>query len=166
MKQKNLLISLYPTWEEILVDLSELFSFEFKQVYQDFNSFGKLQNRYVIYSISYARKADLDNYIINGKAGSSESARASVLYSLYACSYLVVTDIEYPTYKDWKAKHGLSLDHNLPKYWFPRWTFDCDNWKPLSIQENQHKGDDFLIEGLEKLESLSSELKNIKSKYI
>lgn len=161
-----MLVNLYPTWEEILEDLSTLFVFEFKLVDRTINKLGKLQNSYSISEVCYAQKSDLDNYIKNGTVGSSEYARASVLYSLYACRYLTVTDLEYPTYQDWKNKYGLSIDHALPRYWFPRLTFDCTNWKPMSFEDNQNKGDDFLNEGTERLQWLSTNIKKIKSKYI
>ena len=161
-----MIVNLYPGWENILAKLSELFCFQFENVGNTTNCYGKLLNSYIISDKCFARKADLDDFIINGAVGSSEYARASVLYSLYACSYLNVTDIEYPTYQDWKNKHNLSLDHKLPRYWFPRLTFDCTNWQPMSKNDNLDKGDDFLNEGLERLQSFSSELKEIKSKYL
>lgn len=161
-----MLLNLYPYWEAILADLADLFGFKFRQVSTTTNNNGKLQNSYSISDISYARKADLDDYIKNGTVGESEYARASVLYSLYACRYLKVVDIEYPTYQDWQNKHGLSLDHSLPRYWFPRLTFDCTNWKPMAIEKNQNKGDDFLDEGVERLECLSKKMSYLKSKYL
>ncbi len=161
----QMIVNLYPNWEIVLEDLAKLFDFKFVQFGTTINSFGKFQNSYTISDISYVRKADLDEYIKNGNACTSPYARASVLYALYACNYLNVTDIKYPTYQDWKNKHGLSLDHSLPKYWFPRLTFDCTNWKPMPIANNIRKGDDFINEGMDRLEFLSDTLKDLKSKY-
>ncbi|MEA5573338.1 hypothetical protein [Calothrix sp. UHCC 0171] len=163
---KYILVDLYPSWEIILADLSDLFSFQYKKANTNISSFGKLQNSYIILDISYARKADLDDYIINSKVGASEYARASVLYSLYACRYLIVDDIQYPNYQDWQNKYGLSIDHSLPRRWFPRLTFDCTNWKPMSKKDNQDKKDEFLEEGVERLEWLSTKILDIKSKYL
>lgn len=115
-----MLINLYPSWEEILADLADLLGFQFVKVGTTLNNQGNLQNSYKISDMSYVRKADLDDYIQNSNIGASEYARASVLYSLYACHHLTICDIKYPTYQDWKNKHGLSIDHSLPKYWFPR----------------------------------------------
>ncbi|MGV2828579.1 hypothetical protein ACLFKQ_11795 [Myxosarcina sp. GI1(2024)] len=130
------------------------------------SDFGKYQNSYTISDICFARKADLDNFILNGAVGSGEYARASVLYALYACRYLTVTDIEYPTYQVWKTRHGgLNLDHKLPRKWFPELTFDCTNWRPVSKTVNISKGDDFLDEGLERLQLLASELNRVRHKY-
>lgn len=161
-----MIVNLYPAWEPILADLANLFGFEYVKVGTITNNFGTFQNSYTISDISYAQKAYLDDYIKNRTIGSSEYARASVLYSLYACRYLTVVDLEYPTYQDWQKKHSLSLDHRLPRYWFPRLTFDCSNWKPMPIKDNQNKGDDFLDEGVERLQSLSTTLRDIKSKYL
>lgn len=166
MKVIQMKVNLDPSWEVILADLADLFNFQFELVDTTINESGKLQNSYIISDMSYVRKADLDNYIQNSNVGESEYARASVLYYLYACRYLTVSDIAYPTYQHWKNKHGLSLDHSLPRYWFPRLTFDCTNWKPMSIKENQDKKDDFLNEGLDRLQLLSSQIKDIKSKYL
>ena len=71
-----------------------------------------------------------------------------------------------PTYQDWKDKYHLSLDQKLPKRWFPRLTFDCTNWQPKSIGENLDKGDDFLDEGLSRLEFLASDIHRLKYKYM
>ena len=161
-----MIVNLNPDWEDILIELSNLFCFQFEQIGYTTNYFGKSQNRYTISDMCFARKADLDDFIINGSVGSSEYARASVLYSLYACRHLTITDIKYPTYQDWQNKYNLSLDHQLPRYWFPRLTFDCSNWKPMQFSENQNKRDDFLDEGIEKLERLSTTIKDIKSKYL
>ena len=161
-----MIVNLYSGWENILVELSDLFCFQFEKVGTIINDFGKRQNAYTISDICFARKADLDDFIINSDVGASEYARASVLYSLYACRYLTITDIEYPTYQDWKNKYNLSLDHKLPRFWFPRLTFDCTNWQPMSIEDNKKRGDDFLNEGLERMQLLSSKLKDIKLKYI
>ncbi len=158
-------VNLYQDWENILENLSDLFCFEFEKVDTIANDFGRLQNSYIISDMCFARKVDLDEFIINGDVGSSDYARASVLYSLYACGYLTITDIEYPTYQDWKNKHYLSLDHKLPRKWFPDLTFDCTNWQPISREENTNKGDDFLDQGLERLQLLSSKINNIKYKY-
>lgn len=162
-----MLVRLHPGSEIILSDLADTFGFTFECKSQSFNDRGQLQYCYQVSEMSYARKADLDNYINQAKVGTSYG-RASVLYSLYACGYLTVTDIEYPTYYDWKKKHGdgVSLDHRLPRYWFPNLTFDCTNWQPLSIADNQNKGDDFRDEGVERLEWLSTKLADIKSKYL
>lgn len=160
-------LNLYPSWEVILEDLSDLFAFSFYKIGKNLNVFEKLQYTYIVNEMCFARKADLDDFIINGISGSSQYARASVLYSLYSCSYLTVSDIKYPTYKDWKKNHpNLTLDHKLPRRWFPRLTFDCGNWQGINIQENISKGDDFLEEGLERLELLSSQLQSIKNKYL
>ncbi|OKH21339.1 hypothetical protein NIES593_16210 [Hydrococcus rivularis NIES-593] len=161
-----MLVNLYPSWEEILANLADLLGFQWVKVDTTLNNQGKLQNSYTISNMSYVRKADLDDYIKNSTVGASEYARASVLYSLYACHYLTVVDLEYPTYQDWKNKHGLSIDHSLPRYWFPRLTFDCTNWKPMPIKNNQSKGDDFLDEGVERLQWLSTKIMDIKSKYL
>ena len=159
-------VHLNPDWENILVELSNLFCFQFEKVGTTINDFGHLQNCYAISDMCFARKADVDNFIINSAVGSSEYARASVLYSLYACRYLTITDIEYPTYQDWKNKHYSSLDHKLPRKWFPHLTFDCTNWQPISKEKNKNKGDGFLNEGLERLKLLSSEFNDIKHKYL
>lgn len=160
-----MLVNLYPNWEIILKDLADLFGFEYEYVVSQKNTFGKRQNSYKISCMSYAQKADLDDYIKNGKFG-SKYARASVLYSLYACRYLTIADIEYPTYQDWQNQHGLTIDHSLPRYWFPQLTFDCTNWKPMSAEKNLKKKDDFLEEGIERLEWLSTKMSDIKSKYL
>lgn len=165
-KVKKIIINLYPGWEAILIDLSNLFSFEICQVGTSLSNKGRLQNKYIISDISYARKSDLDNYIQNSNVGASEYARASVLYYLYACRYLTISDIKYPNYKDWKAEHQLGIDHCLPRRWFPRLTFDCTNWKPMSLAENEDKGDDFLDEGVEMLELLQGEIQELQSKYL
>ncbi|MEN9220548.1 MAG: hypothetical protein Q6K08_07045, partial [Thermostichales cyanobacterium GMQP_bins_62] len=60
---------------------------------------------------------------------------------------------------------GMTLDHRLPKKWFPLKTFDCRNWQPLSRQNNQSKGDDFLVEGLQELESLSTQIEQLKRRF-
>jgi hypothetical protein len=161
-----MIVNIYPSWECILEKLADLLDFQFERVGLANNSFGQLQNSYTISEKCFVRKSDLDDFIINSDVGSSSYARASVLYSLYACRYLVVTDLEYPTYQDWKKKHGLSLDHKLPKKWFPKLTFDCTNWQPKSIADNKNKGDDFLEEGLERLQFLSLNLSIIKQKYM
>lgn len=69
------------------------------------NDFGQLQNSYRILDVSFARKSDLDNFIVKNSINSSQYARATVLYSLYSCGYLTVVDAQYPTYQDWKNKH-------------------------------------------------------------
>jgi hypothetical protein len=46
----------------------------------------------------------------NGAVGPSEYARASVLYSLYACGHLKITDIEYPTYYNWCNAINITLE--------------------------------------------------------
>jgi hypothetical protein len=163
---KNILVDLYPSWEIILADLADLFGFQYKIVTTSTSSFDTLQNSYRILDISYVRKADLDDYIKNSKVGASEYARASVLYYLYACRYLIVVDIKYPTYQDWQNKYGLSIDHSLPRRWFPRLTFDCTNWKPMSKKDNRDKKDKFLEEGIDRLEYLSTKILDIKSKYL
>ena len=166
MNNNYKLVHLYPSWENILTELSNLFCFEFEKKEDIINNFKKLQNSYQISDLCFARKADVDDYIINGISG-NEYSRATVLYSLYSCNYLVITDIDYPSYQDWKQKnYGMSLDHKLPRYWFPQWTFDCDNWQGISLEKNKEKGDDFLDTGVEKLQSLSSEMKNVKFKYL
>ena len=161
-----MIVELYPSWENILEELSNLFCFQFEKLNSRNNDVGQYKNGYTISDMCFARKADLDNFIINSSVGSSEYARATVLYSLYACRYLTITDIKYPTYQDWKNKYNLSLDHKLPRFWFPRLTFDCTNWKPMSLQNNKNKGDNFLDEGVERLEWLSTKIKDIKSKYL
>lgn len=161
-----MLINIYKNWEVILKELSTLYCFNYTLVGNTINSFGKLQDSYEISEICFARKADLDDFIINNPVGSTEYARASVLYSMYACGYLEITDIKYPTYQSWKNQHyGMTLDHKLPRIYFPRLTFDCTNWQEMSRTENYWKGDDFLEEGLERLDFLSSKLQDIKSKY-
>lgn len=166
MKVTQKIVNLFPSWEVILADLAVRFDFLYVQVDTTINNKGNLQYSYTLSDMSYVRKADLDDYIKNSTIGASEYARASVLYSLYACHYLTVGDIEYPTYQDWKDKHGLSIDHSLPRYWFPRLTFDCTNWKPMPIKNNQSKGDNFLDEGVERLQWLSTKIMDIKSKYL
>ena len=161
----QMMVNLSPEWQSVLEDLAKLFDFQFVQVGTNINSFGKSQNNYIISDISYVRKADLDNYIKNGNVGASPYARASVVYALYACRCLNVADIEYPTYQHWKNKYSLSLDHSLPRYWFPFLTFDCTNWKPMPINNNKRKGDDFLNEGVDRLQFLATKLKDLKSKY-
>jgi hypothetical protein len=123
-------------------------------------------NCYHISNISYARKIDLDDYI-DGSNIAADYDRARVLYGLYACGHLTIADIKYPTYQHWQQQHGrgLSLDHKLPIRWFPNLTFDCTNWQPLPFTENKNKGDGFLDEGIERLEWLSTQLEQIKSKY-
>jgi hypothetical protein len=158
-------VNLYPNWEVILENLSEIYDFKYENVGKVQNSYNRLQHTYRIYPVFFARKRDLDEYIQTGKIGGSEYARASVLYSLYACSCLKIGDIEYPTYQDWKEKHKATLDHMLPKYWFPHFTFDCSNWQPMTMEQNKNKGDVFLYEGVEKLQLISQELDKIKSKY-
>ena len=159
-------VNLYPQRECILTELSNLLCFQYELVGTVINNFGCLQNSYSISEKCYVRKSDLDNFIIHSNIGDSSHARASVLYSLYACRYLVVTDIKYPTYQDWKNQYHLSLDHKLPRRWFPQLTFDCSNWQPKSSQENQDKGDDFLAEGLARLEFLASDIHRLKHKYM
>jgi hypothetical protein len=158
-------VNLYPNWEVILEDLSEIYDFQYVQTGIGLNSYDRLQNSYQISPAFFARKRDLDEYIQHQDIGSSEYARSSVLYSLYACSFLKIGDIEYPTYQDWKDKHNATIDHILPKRWFPRFTFDCSNWQPMPIKENKNKGDDFLDEGIYKLRSISQDINKIKSKY-
>jgi hypothetical protein len=162
-----MIVNIYPSWECILDKLADLLDFQFERVGSTINSFGHLQNSYTISEKCFVRKSDLDDFIINGDAGNSDYARASVLYSLYACRHLVIYDIEYPTYEDWKKKYpSSSIDHKLPKKWFPKLTFDCTNWQPKTITDNKNKGDNFLEEGLERLQFLSLNLSIIKQKYM
>ncbi|AUC60564.1 hypothetical protein AA637_05050 [Cyanobacterium sp. HL-69] len=162
-----MLIDLYESYEVILQELSELFCFDFEFVEYGLNFKGQKQKRYKIHQMSFARKQDLDNFIDDDNNSGTDYGRASVLYSLYACGYLEISDIEYPTYKHWKYKHtDMTIDHQLPKKWFPALTFDCTNWKPMNRENNQKKGDDFLHEGVQRLEMLSNRLQDIKSKYL
>jgi len=162
-----MLIDLYEGYEVILKELSELFCFEFELITFKLNYIGQKQKCYKIHEMSFARKKDLDDFINDDNHSGTDYGRASVLYSLYACGYLEISDIEYPTYQDWKNKHpSMTIDHQLPKKWFPELTFDCTNWKPMKRENNQKKGDDFLNEGVERLEMLSDSLNNIKSKYL
>ncbi|MEM8723525.1 MAG: hypothetical protein AAGE84_30295 [Cyanobacteria bacterium P01_G01_bin.39] len=158
-------VNLYPSYECILVELSNLLCFEFKQVGKTTNVYGSLQYKYTISAKSYVRKADVDDFILHSAIGTSY-ARATVLYSLYACRHLVVADIEYPSYQDWQDEHHSTLDHKLPRKWFPRLTFDCTNWQPKTIKANQEKGDEFLDEGIERLDLLAYGLISLKHKYI
>lgn len=59
----------------------------------------------------------------------------------------------------------MTLDHQLPRKWFPLLTFDCSNWKAMSKKYNKRKKDDFINQGVERLELFSSNLENIKHKY-
>jgi hypothetical protein len=83
-------VNLYPSWEVILENLSEIYDFKYENVGRVPNSYNRLQHIYKISPVFFARKRDLDEYIQAGKIGGSEYARASVLYSLYACSCLKV----------------------------------------------------------------------------
>ena len=85
------------------------------------------------------RIGDLEEYITSGKKG-NEQYRASILYSMYSCGWLIITDHKFPKYSDWKSKNpGMTLDHVLPKCDFPLLTFDVCNWQPLTHQENSKK---------------------------
>ena len=162
-----MLIDLYASYEIILKELSELFDFKYELVTFKLNYQGQKQNCYKIYQVSFARKQDLDNFINDDSHSGTDYGRASVLYALYACGYLEISDIEYPNYKQWKSKHpDMTLDHQLPRRWFPELTFDCTNWKPMKREDNKNKGDHFLYEGVARLEMLSDRLQDIKSKYL
>lgn len=145
-------INIYLGWEDILDELSKMFCFEYRYEDTYFDGYGK-KAEYSVLDTSFARKADLDDFIVNGSIG-TEYGRASVLYSLYACRHLIIGDIRYPSYDDWKRKWGMSLDHKLPKKYFPELTFDCDNWQPLPIEENKKRGTDFWQEGMDELAKL------------
>ncbi|BAQ65499.1 hypothetical protein [Geminocystis sp. NIES-3709] len=161
-----MLVNLYQNWENTLIEVAELFGFEFEKIGVTLNDFGQLQNSYRILDLSFARKSDLDNFIVKNSIYSSQYTRATVLYSLYSCGYLTVVDIQYPTYQDWKNKYpNMTLYHQLPRKWFPLLTFDCSNWKAMSKKDNKRKKDDFINEGVERLEFLSSNFENIKNKY-
>ncbi|AFZ46512.1 hypothetical protein Cyast_0533 [Cyanobacterium stanieri PCC 7202] len=162
-----MLIHIYESWEIILKELSEIFLFDFELVTYTLNSWGKKQSCYKIHPMSFATKQYLDDFINNDQFSGSAYAKASVLYSLYACGYLTINDIEYPTYQHWKNRHpGMTIDHQLPRKWFPELTFDCTNWKPMKPEQNRQKSDDFLQEGRERLDMLSDTLLDIKDKYL
>lgn len=145
-------ISIYPGWENILDELSNMFCFEYRCENTYFDGY-RTKAEYSVSEKSFVRKADLDDFIVNGGIG-TEYGRASVLYSLYACRHLIIGDIKYPSYDDWKRKWGMSLDHKLPKKYFPELTFDCANWQPLPIEANKKRGTDFWQEGMDELAKL------------
>ena len=134
---------MYPTYEPILDILAEDLFFDYQVV--DRLSCGR--SKYQLSDICFGTKAFVDDFIANGRVNNSAN-RAKVLYNLYACRWLMISDIKYPTYLDWKYSHcEMSLDHVLPKKYFPLLTFDCSNWQPLSVEQNQTKGVEFISEG-------------------
>ena len=148
-------INIYPAWEDILREISKLLNFQYFFEDEFLDSFNNRKYAFSISDVSYIIKADLDKYIANGNNG-TKYGRVSVLYSLYACRYLIIGDIKYPSYNDWKQEYGrgMTLDHKLPRKYFPDRTFDCDNWQPLSPQQNRRRGTNFLPEGLDELDRL------------
>ena len=80
-----MIVNIYPSRKCILVELSNLFCFQFKQVGTTINAYGYCQNKYSISEKYYVRKSELDDFILNNNICGSSYARASVLYSLYAC---------------------------------------------------------------------------------
>lgn len=139
-----------------LDELSKKFVFDYTFVEFKETSRGR-KERYTISETLYARKKDLDEMILNGTE-STPQGRAAVLYSLYACRHLEIVDIKYKTYQSWKNVHPCrsTLDHILPKSWFPELTFDCNNWEPKSMDDNQKKGNDFLEEAVNILHQMDT----------
>ncbi len=153
-------------WEGCWNSIAYVFHFEYVKagsVYQN----NTLKDRYTLIKPIYTVKSYTDQLILRGGSRYKRYIIASILYYLYACDCLIIQDIAYPKYSTWKQRHpNMTLDHKLPRYWFPKLTFDCSNWQPLPMEKNKAKGDDFLREGGERLELLANELLKIKSKYL
>ncbi len=146
--------NMYPSYEEILDSLSEDLCFTYTDVARKADG----KSKYRLSDICYVTK-DFVNYFIEHGTINNSVNRAKILYDLYACRWLVITDLKYPTYLDWKYKHSdMSIDHILPKKYFPLLTFDCSNWQPLSIEENKDKGTEFAKEGKEVVNRIKVEL--------
>jgi len=145
---------MYPSYEEILENLSEDLRFTYTDVARKAD--GKFT--YQLSDICYVTHDFVNSFITYGTVNNNVN-RAKILYYLYACRWLVITDLKYPTYLDWKYKHNnMSIDHILPKKYFPLLTFDCSNWQPLTIKENNNKGTEFAKEGKEVVNRIKSEL--------
>lgn len=112
------------------------------------------------------KKEILDEFISSAKE-EHQHIIASILYRLYSCGYLAIKDIKYPRYRDWKRENPqYTLDHKLPIRWFPQYTFDCANWQALTAQQNSQKKDQFLEQGIEKIDTLIQEIDQIMAKYM
>ncbi|MCS7030473.1 MAG: hypothetical protein NZL92_02925 [Gloeomargarita sp. SKYG116] len=159
------LLHLNSSWEIFLEEIASIFDFTFTRQGELWTG-DSLVYQYSISVTSYSTKEHLDSIILSAQDDREKHVKARILYSLYACGYLEVTDIQYPTYQSWKSQYpGATLDHKLPIRWFPEYTFDCSNWQPLPAEKNAEKGDDFLEEGLSKIEQLEQNLLNIIARY-
>jgi hypothetical protein len=164
MKMKPVLVR--QGWEDEWNYIAKVFRFEYVKVSPVYQN-NIWNNRYSVIRPIYTVKSHIDRLILTSGNRYKQYIIASILYYLYACDCLIVEDIDYPSYALWREKHGgMTLDHKLPRYWFPKLTFDCSNWQPLSRQANKDKRDHFLREGGERLDFLADELLKIKSKYL
>ena len=131
--------------------------------YEDLNKVNfQYLSAYKLSDISYVKKDFVNDFIANSDVN-KEANRAKILYDLYSCRWLVISDIKYPTYLDWKLpnNYDMTLDHMLPKKYFPLLTFDCSNWQPLSIEDNQNKGVEFISEGRAAIAKLKDEIDTV-----
>lgn len=83
---------------------------------------------------------ELTKYI-TGKDDSVRHIFARVLYNIYATNNLILLHHQYPSYELWQHYHpGFTLDHILPKFYYPHMVFEVTNWQPLSKVQNREKG--------------------------
>lgn len=88
------------------------------------------------------------------------------LYEMWRKNYLFISDFTYPTKNDWHNEHPYAetLDHKLPKFYYPELTFDVNNWQPMRRDENNNKGvehTDELVESFSKsIDDLVSDIDN------
>lgn len=67
-------------------------------------------------------------------------AQMNPLYSLYATHRMIISDLKWSTMAEWQDNHpGMTLDHILPRKFYPRKTFNCANWQALSEKDNKAK---------------------------
>ena len=153
--EDTLPFKMYPSYEPILNALARDLSFE----YWIINNLSCGRSKYKLSDISYVKKDFVNDFIANSDVN-KEANRAKILYNMYSCRWLVISGIKYPTYLDWKlpSNSDMTLDHMLPKKYFPLLTFDCSNWQPLSIEDNQEKGVEFIPEGRAAIAKLKDEI--------
>jgi len=156
--EDTLLLKMYPSYEPILNALARDLSFN----YWIINNLSCGRSRYKFSDISYVTKDFVNDFIANADVN-KETNRAKILYDMYACRWLVISGIKYPTYLDWKLPNNrdMTLDHMLPKKYFPLLTFDCSNWQPLTKKENRNKGVEFIPEGRAAIAELKDEIDTI-----
>ena len=110
-------INIYPAWEDILREISKLLNFQYFFEDEFLDSFNNRKYAFSISDVSYIIKADLDKYIANGNNG-TKYGRASVLYSPYACSYLIIGDSDILPALNRRLQRGLpsiAARHSYPK---------------------------------------------------